>query len=265
MNILKAFLITFLLIAFEVLLSLGIYPLIEKIEPIENAITYNKIANVLFTIISYAIIFLLFKVNLNWKNTLPKINTIELNTIFYLLIITIGLEFFDRPLFDFTKIIDTFNNNPIEPYVHFELSNSHIIFKGISGLIIAPVLEELLFRKYMFTNLLKKYSLNWSIIISSLFFSLIHIPSYRNLIPTFIFGIICCIVYLKTKNILYTIILHFFANLTWLSLLVYGEKFYEWIYELNYDFMYWSLFVFGILMTILGMKKIKTTANNVYN
>ena len=69
----------------------------------------------------------------------------------------------------------------------------------------------------------------------------------------------------KTKNILYTIILHFFANLTWLSLLVYGEKFYEWIYELNYDFMYWSLFVFGILMTILGMKKIKTTANNVYN
>lgn len=256
MNIYKALLITFLLIALEVLLSLGIYPLIEKIEPIENAITYIEIANVLNTIISYAIIFLLFKVNLNWKNTLPKFKTIELSTIFYLLIVTIGLEFFDRPFFDFTKIVDSFNNNTIQPYEHFELSNSYIIFNGILGLILAPVLEELLFRKYMFTKLLKKYSLNWSIIISSLFFSLIHIPSYRNLIPTFIFGIICCLVYMKTKNILYTIILHFFANLVWLSSLVYGENFYKWIYGLNYDFMYWSLFVFGILMTILGMKKI---------
>lgn len=257
MNILKAFLITFLLIAFEALLTVGIYPLFEKIRPIENSIKYIKLGQLITKLTTYLIIFLLFKVNLNWKNSSQKINTIELNTIFYLLVINIGLEFLDRPFLDFTKIVDAFSKNTIQPYEHLELSNSYIIFNGISSLILAPILEELLFRKYMFAKLLEKYSLNWSIIISSIFFSLIHIPSYSNLFPTFIFGIICCIVYLKTKNILYPIILHFLVNLTVLLLLVYGEYFYKWIYGLNYDFMYWSLSIFGILMTIFGIKKIK--------
>jgi hypothetical protein len=43
---------------------------------------------------------------------------------------------------------------------------------------------------------------------------------------------------------------------------IYGEPFFNWVYGLNFDFMYWALAIFGILITVLGMKKI-TTANIV--
>jgi len=254
MNILKAFLLTVLLIAIEVVIYLGVYGLIEKYIPTDYFIHYVGLMSLIPTIIAYLVILKVSKANLNWKNGQRKIRTIEINIILYLLFVTIGLELIDRPFFDFSKIVDSIRNVTIEPYVYPERSNISLIYTGISALIVAPIFEELFFRKYMFKELLKKYSLNLSIIISSICFSLIHLPSYRNLIPTFIFGIICCFIYKKTKNIYYTIILHFFANLSW----------FIWIYQLEYDFMYWTLFVFGILIALLGIKKI-IAANTVYS
>ncbi len=266
MNIFKAFLFTALLLALEVITSLGIYKLTESsinnLDNTEYLTHYIGLTMTIPRIIAYLLIFVVFKIKLNWKNGQSKINGLEIKFIFYLLIITIGLEFFDRPFFDFSKILDSIKNLIAEPYVHTERSNVTLIYRGISALIVAPIFEELVFRKYLFTELLKKYSLKLSIIISSVCFALIHLPSYRNLIPTFIFGIICCLIYRKTKNIIYTIILHFFANLTWFLFSIYGESFFKWIYGLEYDYTYWLLFLLGIFVTILGMKKI-TTANTV--
>lgn len=262
MNILKALLLTVLLLTFEVIISLGIYELIEEYIPTEYLFHYFGLMSLIPTIIAYLIIFKIFKVNFNWKNTQNKLRTVELNILFYLLILTIGLELLDRPFFDFSKIVDFIKDIAVEPYVKSEKPTISIIYNGISVLIIAPIFEELLFRKYMYSELLKKYSSNLSIVISSIFFSLIHLPSYRNLIPTFIFGIVCCLVYRKTKNIFYTIILHFLANLSWLILVNYGASFYEWSFGLEYNFIYWILFGIGITLTLFGIKKI-TTANTV--
>ena len=262
MNILKALLLTVLLITFEVIIRLGISALIEEYIPTEYLIHYFKLMSLIPGIIAYLIIFKIFRIKFNWKNTQNKLRTIELNILFYILILTIGLELFDRPFFDFSKIVDFIKDIAIEPYAKSEKSNISIIYKGISALIIAPIFEELLFRKYMYTELLKKYSSNLSIVISSIFFTLIHLPSYRNLIPTFIFGIICCLIYRKTKNIFYTIILHFLANLTVLILVNYGASFYEWSFGLEYNLIYWILFGIGVILTLFGIKKI-TTANTV--
>ena len=262
MNILKAILLTVLLLTFEVIISIGIYELIEEHIPTEYLIHYFGIMSLIPVIIANLIIFKIFKVNFNWKNTQDKLKTVELNILFYLLILTIGLELLDRPFFDFSKIVDFIKDISVEPYAKSEKSNISIIYNGISVLIIAPIFEELIFRKYMYSELIKKYSSNLSIIISSVFFSLIHLPSYRNLIPTFIFGIVCCLVYRKTKNISYTIILHFLANLSWFILVNYGASFYEWSFGLEYNFIYWILFGIGITLTLFGIKKI-TTANTV--
>jgi len=261
MNILKAFLLTALLIAIEVGISLGVYELIQNYIPTDYFIHYFGLMSLIPMIIAYLIILKVFKVNLNWKNRQIKISAIEINMISYLLIVTIGLELFDRPFFDFSKIVDYFRDVEIEPFEFYESSNISVFYRGISVLIIAPIFEELFFRKFLFTELLKKYSLKLSIIISSICFALIHLPSYRNLLPTFIFGIISCLIYRKTKNIFYTIILHFLCNLSWLFLGTYGESFYKWSFGLEYNFTYWILFGVGIILTLFGIKKI-TTANN---
>lgn len=267
MNILKAILLTALLLGLEVLISLGVYEFIEpKVTDSlsdDNLIHYFGITGRIPTVIAYIIIFYLsYKTVFNFNIGIEKMKSIKPEFLLYLVLIAIGLEFFDRPLFDFSKIYDYFSGTDLEPFEFSQSSNLSVLYRGISVLIIAPIFEELFFRKFLFREVLKKHSLTLSILVSSICFSLIHLPSYRNLLPTFIFGIIACLIYNKTNNIFYTIILHFLTNLSWLLLVSYGKSYYEWSYGLNYNFVYWLLFILGIGLSYIGIKKI-TVANKV--
>lgn len=261
MNILKAILLTALLMGLEILISLAIY---EFIEPkVINSLSddelshYFRLIGQIPTIIAYLIVFTItYKTIFNFNKGFKKAKNIKSEFLLYLIFIAIGLELFDRPLFDFSKIYDYFYGIGIEPYKFSESSNLTVLYRGISVLIIAPIFEELFFRKFLFGEVLKKYSLTASILVSSLCFSVIHLPSYRNLLPTFIFGIIACLIYKKTGNIFYTIILHFLTNLSWFLLVTYGKSYYEWNYGLNYNLIYWMSFIIGIGFIYLGLRKI---------
>lgn len=261
MNILKAILLTALLMGIEVLISLGVYEFIEPTVTDDlndnSLIHYIGITSRIPTVMAYLIVFYLsYKSVFNVNKGIEKAKGIKLNFVLYLIIIAIGLELFDRPLFDFSKIYDYFSGTELNPFEFSESSNLSVLYRGISVLIIAPIFEELFFRKFLFGEVLKKHSLTISILISSICFSIIHLPSYRNLLPTFIFGIIACLIYNKTKNIFYTIILHFLVNLNWLLLVSYGKYYYEWSYGLNYNYVYWLLFILGIGLSYIGIKKI---------
>jgi len=269
MNILKAILLTAVLLGLEVLISLGIYEFIEpKVTASlsdDSLIHYFGITGRIPTVIAYFVVFLLsYRAVFNFNKGIEKVKGIKPTILLYLIMIAIGLEFFDQPLLDFSEIYDYLSGTELEPFEFSESSNLSVFYRGMSVLIIAPIFEELFFRKFLFGEVLKKNSITISIIVSSVCFSLIHLPSYRNLLPTFIFGVIACLIYNKTKNIFYTIILHFLSNLSWLLLVSYGISYYEWIYGLNYNFVYWLLFIFGLGLSYIGIKKI-TVANQIYD
>lgn len=169
-----------------------------------------------------------------------------------------------QPISDFERIIDYYQHSEIKPNYHkFTGIGPFFIYFNVSGILIAPIVEGLFFREFLFSKLLEKNKTWIAIFGSSLCFSAIHFETPNNLIPTFIYGVIACLIYLKTKNIIYLVIIHFLNNFISMLYSVYGEPFFDWVYGLNYDFMYWALFVFGILTTILGVRKI-TTANKSY-
>jgi membrane protease YdiL (CAAX protease family) len=215
---------------------------------------------ILGSVISYLIMFHFF-----WTSdlkTIFKLKKMDLALFPYLIFIVIGLGFVNQPFYDFEKIVEFYRNSSFEPYTgRFAGVDSFFIYFGISSLLFAPVFEELFFRKFLFGKLLEKNKVLVSVIISSLCFSAIHFETPSSLISTFIFGVIACLIYLRTKNIWYTIAMHFLNNLFSTLYSIYGESFFGWVYGLNFGFIYWALFVFGILATVLGMKKI-TTANN---
>ncbi|WCO03572.1 CPBP family intramembrane glutamic endopeptidase [Psychroserpens ponticola] len=266
MNILKAFLLTALLMVIELALSYPVWYFADTTNFETNSILHLiGISGIVPYSISFIIVlFFISKMKLKWDNGIKKVKSLNLEIVIYLLIMNIGLYFFDRPCFDFTRILDTINNVPIEPYTNYQGSNISLFYRTIAVLFIAPIFEELFFRKYLFVELSKKYSSKISIIISSICFSLIHLPSYRNLIPTFLFGVICCLIYSKTRNILYTILIHFLSNLTWLLTIKFGANIYNWVLSLEYNYLYWVLVLSGILIVYFSLRKI-TTANNVYN
>lgn len=264
MKISKAILLTILLTVIYyipqlVLVGLAEYTDIEK----KGFSEHIYLIVVLSSLISYLLIFYYFwKPRPNLKSEL-KIKDLDFKLIPYLLLIVIGLGFAEQPLFDFGRIIKYYKTSEMETQSYkFYGITSLFIYIRAQSLLIAPIFEELFFRKFLFNELLKKNKAWIAIVISSLCFSAVHFETPNNLIPTFIYGVIACIIYLKTKNIVYLIIIHFLNNLCSMLYSIYGEPFFNWIYGLNFDFLYWALAIFGILITVLGMKKI-TTANNV--
>lgn len=205
--------------------------------------------------IAYGMIFYFSKFRLDLKVVPGKLKSLKPEILLYIFAIAIGLEFLDRPLFDFQKIWDFVYVGNAEPY-YLPEADRFIVYTGIFAMLVAPVFEELFFRKFLFGKLLSRYSATTSILVSSFCFALLHLPSYRNLLPSFIFGVIACLLYKRTGNILYTILLHVLVNTLWFTLQYWGGDFYNWIFELQFNFVYWLMFGFGLLLTILAVSKL---------
>ncbi len=81
--------------------------------------------------------------------------------------------------------------------------------------LVAPVVEEFVFRGLIMTKLRKHNSTILSIIISALLFALIHIMAggIITVIHAFLGGLIFALVYEKTKSLFVAIASHIFANI----------------------------------------------------
>ena len=89
----------------------------------------------------------------------------------------------------------------------FNLSIPNIITISI----IAPLLEEILVRGLVFRGYLQKYTPNKAIILSAIFFGVIHLNPWQ-FIAGFISGIFLGYLYYKTKSLTPSILVHFMNN-----------------------------------------------------
>ncbi|MCX7656191.1 MAG: CPBP family intramembrane metalloprotease [Treponemataceae bacterium] len=77
--------------------------------------------------------------------------------------------------------------------------------------IVAPITEELFFRGLVLPGFLSRMTKTKAILLSALLFSLIHLSPWQ-LIGPFIIGIIFAIIYIETRSLLPTILLHSLFN-----------------------------------------------------
>ena len=90
-------------------------------------------------------------------------------------------------------------------------NNVELILCFISIVILAPVLEEITFRKVLFIRLSRKLGFVISAVISSLIFGIGH--GSLGILGAIAFGIGCCILYRKYNNIAASITVHMVNNL----------------------------------------------------
>ncbi|HBC8029318.1 TPA: CPBP family intramembrane metalloprotease [Staphylococcus aureus] len=86
------------------------------------------------------------------------------------------------------------------------------------ALLISPVIEEIIFRQYLWKKLLMKRINNiyLTALLSSIIFALAHLS--LNFLPFVGNGLVFCWVYHKTNSIINNIFLHFVYNLSLVSL-----------------------------------------------
>ena len=75
--------------------------------------------------------------------------------------------------------------------------------------ILAPLIEEMVFRGLLFSRLTKKWNMTGAMVVSSLAFGLLHMDP----IGAFVFGIVACVLYTRTRTLLAPMVLHALNNL----------------------------------------------------
>ncbi len=93
------------------------------------------------------------------------------------------------------------------------LGNPRNIFTFTTIVVLAPVLEELIFRGIILKGLLKRYSPATAIAASSVLFGVVHLNPWQ-FISALILGIFIGWVYYRTRSISLAIIIHAFNNFT---------------------------------------------------
>jgi uncharacterized protein len=257
MSIIKAFLLTLLITLIEAAIQLISFVGFDQAGFSKGFEHLYGITIILCRIIAYATVFYFF-----WRkkpsNDFQKWHFKPI-ILLYLILMTFGLRFIGEPFWDFNQI---FRNADIALY-QFDGVNTKFIYRNISALIIAPVLEELFFRKFLITKLLQKHRKATALIVSALLFSAIHWETVTNLIPAFIFGIIGGMIFLKTRKIGYLILLHFLYNFLGMLVHINTEAYSEVIQQLNFGIFYWVLFVLGIFITLFALQRIPDMRNSI--
>jgi len=85
------------------------------------------------------------------------------------------------------------------------------VWSVFTAVIMAPILEELIFRGVILDGLLKKYRATGAIFLSALLFGIVHLNPWQ-FVGAFLLGLLFGWVYWQTKSLLLTILLHFFNN-----------------------------------------------------
>lgn len=139
-------------------------------------------------------------------------------------------------------------------YLNFALKTSlfdnsnNIAVTLLSTGILGPIIEELMFRGIIYNELKSKYSNMKSILITTIFFAIIHI-NIIQILYALIIGFILIFVYEKYYNIKAPIILHMASNITttlFLPLLIKNNLI------INY-----GIFIFSLILLIMLKKYTK--------
>lgn len=99
------------------------------------------------------------------------------------------------------------------------LGESSVLHRLIMLLILAPTLEEILFRGYFLHRFSEKWSPRTAIWVSSVMFALCH----TDFLGTFAFALVASCLYLRTRSLLVPMALHAFYNSVPAFFLVLGE------------------------------------------
>ena len=110
------------------------------------------------------------------------------------------------------KLIPAINTEEEQSVLEFGKSGWGFWLSFVSSVVVAPVIEEIVFRGIILIGLAKKFPLWVAAIISALAFALLH-GQINVGIYTFIFGIILSYTYIRSGSIYPGIMAHFINNL----------------------------------------------------
>lgn len=138
------------------------------------------------------------------------------------------------------------------------IENTLIFF---STVVLTPIVEETMFRGIIIKSL-NNLETKYKILISSILFSLMHLPiDINSLIIIFFLGIILGIITIKL-GLIFAIIFHFIYNLIWYLLNINPKYYWQVISILEFNYIYWISILIALFGLLLILKKMWINKNS---
>lgn len=87
-----------------------------------------------------------------------------------------------------------------------------VLIAFVSAAIISPLYEEIFYRGFIYRWLRTRLSMRWAILLSSLIFTIVHIPTYNAMPVNFLCGVVFAWAYERTNSIWPAVIVHGLVN-----------------------------------------------------
>lgn len=168
-----------------------------------------------------------------------------------------------------TSAIGILKGEPVNNSIQDLIGNTNIWTSAIFTVLLAPICEEILYRKLLCDRLIK-YGQGTSILLSGLLFGLFH-GNFNQFFYAFFIGSFFAFIYVKTGNVKYTIGLHMMVNFVGgvLSVLLLQDVDPENLTPAALLVVsFYSLFIYGIVISglvlfLLNRSKLKTDADGI--
>jgi membrane protease YdiL (CAAX protease family) len=108
-------------------------------------------------------------------------------------------------------LVPSFNANQAQQNDFIGAAPSHHSLALFALVILPPILEETIFRGFMFAALAKRWGVVWGAILSSAIFGLAHAQANIS-IYTFLLGLLLCFMYVRLRSIVPGMFLHALNN-----------------------------------------------------
>jgi membrane protease YdiL (CAAX protease family) len=110
-----------------------------------------------------------------------------------------------------SALVPGFNANQAQDNEFIGAAKTHHNLALVALVLLPPVLEETIFRGFLFPAISKRTGVIWGAVLSSVIFGLAHMQANIG-IYTFLLGLLLCFMYVRTKSIVPGIVLHMLNN-----------------------------------------------------
>ncbi|MGE7859746.1 CPBP family intramembrane metalloprotease [Bacillus cereus] len=202
------FILIWAIISFVIMMF--ILPLLFKEMPKDVKLNIALIISI-YAIPMFWIALKFKRYNISFKTYLSKPSSFSFRTIFASAIMTMlfGLGMLLLIVMVFSLLPTDTSLGDTNEIVKTQ-SMWFVLMKAITLSFIAPICEEILFRGFILSRFTYKFGIKKAVIFSSICFGVLHL---NNVFGTTIFGIISCLMYLKTKSLFPSIIAHMVNNI----------------------------------------------------
>lgn len=247
MSIIKAFLVMLTAILLEILGQIPIeilnlfFKRFTKVAPYLNFVTG--------VLVKYFIIILLLKWHSKDSCEKPRKKSLNRNNFICVVLMIIGF----RIVYD-NSLIFWVNKMPMPEFIAkaFEDMAIEPIIMILSVAVIAPIYEEVVFRGILLKGMANKINPTVALIVSALFFALMHMNIPQG-INAFLLGIIIGSIYLNTGSIYLSIFAHFINNSVGMSI----SGVFQLISGKYAILMHGTAFIVGSIILIVAYRWLK--------